>query len=55
MPNSDENILKKLTELTEAISGENLKTASKEDVIEYLRLVDELKAMLITEFNDEEK
>ena len=48
MEEESKEILEKINSLHESLTEESLKNASKEDVFEYLRLVDELKAMLIT-------
>lgn len=40
-------IIKKIEEINQNINEKNINSASKEDLIEYLKLVDQLKAMLL--------
>lgn len=42
------NIVQKLNEINKNLTEDKIKNAKKEDLIEYLKMVDEFKALLIT-------
>ena len=45
-----QNIMTKLKDIEENLTQENIESATKEELIEYLALVDKLKAMLTTTY-----
>lgn len=54
-PNETEEILKKLQEINESLTEDNINKASKEELIKYLKQVDEFKALLLTASEENNK
>lgn len=52
--NEEKELLEKVGRLYNTVTEDNLKKASKEEVIEYLKMVDDLKAMLISTIEEED-
>ena len=43
-----QNIIQKLNEINKSLTEDKIKNAKKEELIEYLKMIDEFKALLIT-------
>lgn len=43
-----QNIIGKLNEINESLTEDKIKNATKEELVKYLKMVDEFKALLLT-------